>query len=50
MLNAPVNYLIDAGKNFVYYIDIDEIPGFFLLVKNRIFIARSEYSNIFFHV
>ena len=25
-----------------YYIDTDEIPGFFLLLKNHIFIARSE--------
>ena len=33
---------------FIIYIDTDEIPSFFLLVKNRIFIARSEYSNIFF--
>ena len=27
---------------FIYYIDTDEIPGFFLLLKNHIFIARSE--------
>ena len=26
----------------LYYIDTDEIPGFFLLLKNHIFIARSE--------
>ena len=25
-----------------YYIDTDEIPGSFLLLKNHIFIARSE--------
>ena len=25
-----------------YYIDTDEIPGFFLLLKNHIFIVRSE--------
>ena len=27
---------------YCYYIDTDEIPGFFLLLKNHIFIARSE--------
>ena len=26
----------------IYYIDTDEIPGFFLLLKNHIFIARSK--------
>ena len=29
-------------KNPVYYIDTDGIPGFFLLLKNHIFIARCE--------
>ena len=28
--------------SIIYYIDTDEIPGFFLLLKNHIFIARSE--------
>ena len=32
----------------VYYIDTDEIPGFFLLLKNHIFIARSEDTIFFF--
>ena len=32
--------------NTFYYIDTDEIPGFFLLLKNHIFIARGE-DNIF---
>ena len=27
-----------------YYIDIDEIPGFLLLLKNYIFTARSEVT------
>ena len=27
---------------FFYHIDTDEIPGFFLLLKNHIFIERSE--------
>ena len=32
----------------VYYIDTDEIPGCFLLLKNHIFIARSEDTIFFF--
>ena len=35
----------------IYYIkDTDEIPGFFLLLKNHIFIARSEDTIFIFHV
>ena len=34
----------------IYYIDTDEIPGFFLLLKNHIFIARSEDTIFVFHV
>ena len=30
-----------------FYIDTDEIPGFFLLLKNHIFIARSQ-DTIFY--
>ena len=33
-----------------YYIDTDEIPRFFLLLKNHIFIARSEDTIFIFHV
>ena len=33
-----------------YYIVSDEIPGFFLLLKNDIFIARSEDTIFIFHV
>ena len=33
---------ITLGVKEIYYIDTDEIPGFFLLLKNNIFIARSE--------
>ena len=29
-------------RNSFYYIDTDEIPGFFHLLKNHIFTARSE--------
>ena len=32
----------------LYYTDTDEIPGFFLLLKNHIFIARSE--DTFFYL
>ena len=35
--SSPLNVII-----IFYYIDTDEIPGFFLLLKNHIFIARSE--------
>ena len=33
-----------------YYIDTDEISGFLLLLKNHIFIARSEDTIFIFHV
>ena len=36
--------------NFIYYIDADEVPEFFLLIKNHIFIARSEDTIFIFHV
>ena len=35
---------------YIYYIDTDEIPGFFLLLKNHIFIVRSEDTIFIFHV
>ena len=34
----------------LYYIDTDEILGFFLLLKNHIFIACSEDTIFIFHV
>ena len=34
----------------VYYIDNDEIPRFFLLEKNHIFIARNEDTIFILHV
>ena len=34
----------------LYYIHTDEIPGFFLVLKNHIFIARSEDTIFIFHV
>ena len=33
----------------MFYIDTDEIPGFFLWLKNHIFIARSEDTIFIFH-
>lgn len=36
--------------NSVYYVDTDEIQGFFLLLKNHIFIAHSEDTIFIFHV
>ena len=37
-------------KTSFYYIDTDEIPGFFLLLKYHIFIVRSEDTIFIFHV
>ena len=34
----------------LYYIDTDEIPGFFLLLENHIFIGRSEDTIFIFRV
>ena len=34
----------------IYHIDTDEIPGFFLLLKNHIFIVRSEDTIFIFYV
>ena len=44
-ISFPNTYPLDS--NF-YYIDADEIPGFFLLLKKHIFIARSEDTIISF--
>ena len=38
------------GIILLYYIDTGEIPGFFLLLKNHIFIVRSEDTIFIFHV
>ena len=38
-----------AAINF-HYIDTDEIPGFFLLLKNHIFIACSEHTIFIFYM
>ena len=37
-------------KMVIYYIDTDEIPRFFLLIKNYIFIVPSEDTIFIFHV
>ena len=37
-------------RNKDYYIDTDEIPGFFLLLKNHIFIVRGEDTIFIFYV
>ena len=44
--------IIEANmvRRLTYYIDTDEIPGFFLLLKNHIFIARNEDTIFIFHV
>ena len=42
--------ILDPNNIQFYFIDADEIPGFFLLLKNHIFIARSEDTIFIFHV
>ena len=41
---------VDAKEIQYYYTDTDEIPGFFLLLKNHIFIAPGEDTIFIFHV
>ena len=41
---------VNYGVISIYYIDTDEIPGIFLLLKNHIFIARGEDTIFIFHV
>ena len=41
---------MSANVILFYYIDIDEIPGFLLLLKNHIFTARSERIIFIFHM
>ena len=38
------------NNNNIYYTDTDEIPAFFLLLKNHIFMERSEDTIFIFHV
>jgi len=42
------NFLFIRHKRF-YYINTSEIPGFFLLLKSRIFIVCSEDTIFIFH-
>ena len=37
-------------ENTFYYLDTDETPGFFLLLKNHIFTVRSEDTIFIFYV
>ena len=50
--NSPIQHNVhpDDQTQPTFYIDTDEIPGFFLLLKNHIFIARSEDTILIFHV
>ena len=41
---------VDVKEIQYYYIDTDEIPGFFLLLKKHIFIAPGEDTFFIFHV
>ena len=34
----------------IFYIDTDEMPGFFLSLKSHIFTARSEDTIFIFHM
>ena len=48
---ADRKYTVKLKENISFYnIDTDEIPGFFLLLKNHIFIVRSEDTIFIFHV
>ena len=49
-LDPVVKYLFTAFYLFLLYSSTDEIPGFFLLLKNHIFIACSEDTIFIFHV
>ena len=40
----------DSECSLFYYINTCEIPGFLLLLKNHIFIARSEDTIFIFHM
>ena len=37
-------------NNVIFYIATDEIPGFFLLLKNHIFTMHSEHIIFIFHM
>ena len=38
------------SSKIVYYINTCKIPGFLLLLKNHIFIARSDRTIFIFHM
>ena len=40
----------NSATTLYFCIDTDEIPGFFLLLKNHIFIAHSEDTIFIFHM
>ena len=46
--NVPRYYTLNLPIRYIYYIDTDEIPGFFLLLKNHIFISCSEDTILSF--
>jgi len=48
LLYSTVTYV--TNNTDTYYIDTDEIPGFFHLRKNHNFTARSEDTIFIFHV
>ena len=37
-------------NKYIYYTDTDKVPGFFVLLKSHIFVARSEDTIFIFHV
>ena len=45
-----LSVLFSPVKNIIYYINSSEIPAFLLLLKNHMFIARSERTIFIFHV
>ena len=48
--SASVDNTLRDLLNSSYYINTCEIPGFLLLLKNHIFIARSERTIFIFHM
>ena len=43
-------YIRSFYWSILYYTDTDEVPGFFLLIKSRILITRSEDTIFIFHM
>ena len=47
-INGNTKIMVQFGLKLFYYIDTDEIPGFFLLLKNHIFIGTVKIPFLSF--